>query len=112
MNIPASFTQDQIDALKAANPGAVFALPVAPGQAVPPDVAPSRVLGWLDILEAPIEAGEALVLPGPIGVILAGLTKAGIAALRAKLSNTAPTERWTVAQIQTVLIQSLPLPTT
>lgn len=112
MNIPASFTQAQIDALKAANPGAVFALPLAANETVPADVAPSRVLGWLDILEAPIEAGEALALPGPIGVILAGLTKSGLAALRAQLSGAQITERWPITKIQTVLIQSLPLPTT
>lgn len=112
MNIPTGFTQAQIDALKAVNPGVVFALPMAQGVSTPADVAPSRVLGWLDILEAPIEAGEALVLPGPIGVVLAGLTKAGLAALRAQLTGAAPTERWPVAKIQTVLIQSLPLPTT
>ena len=112
MNIPASFTQAQIDALTAANPGAVFALPMATGVSVPADVAPNRILGWLDILEAPIEAGEALVLPGPIGIILAGLTKAGIAALRAQLTNAQPTERWPISKIQSVLIQSLPLPTT
>lgn len=112
MNVPASFTQVQIDALTAVNPGTVFALPMATGVTVPADVAPSRVLGWLDILEAPVEAGEAIVLPGPIGVILAGLTKSGLAALRAQLSGAAVTERWTVSKIQTVLIQSLPLPTT
>ena len=112
MNIPAGFTADQIAALKTANPGVLWALPLAQGEAVPADVAPNRVLGWLDILEAPVEAGEALVLPGPIGAILAGLTKEGLAALRAKLSGAQPTERWTVAQIQTVLISSLPLPKT
>lgn len=112
MNIPTGFTQAQIDALKAANPGVIFALPMATTETIPADVPPNRVLGWLDILEAPVEAGEAIALPGPIGVILAGLTKAGLAALRAKLSGAAITERWTVAQIQTVLIRSLPLPTT
>lgn len=112
MNIPASFTQVQIDALKAANPGTVLAAPLAAGEVVPPDVTPSRVLGWLDILETPLEAGETLVLPGPIGIILAGLTKAGLASLRAKLTGAPPTERWPVARIQAEMATGLILPKT
>lgn len=99
-NVPAGFNASEVAALKAANPGAVLVLPLAAGEVAPADVPPARVLGWLDFLEAPLEAGEAILLPGPIGIFLAGLTKSGLAALRAKLSNAEPLERWTVAKIQ------------
>jgi hypothetical protein len=111
MNIPAGFSTAEIDALKVANPGAVFALPIVAGVTVPVDVAPSRVLGWLDLLEGPIEAGETLILPGPIGIFLAGLTKGGCKLLRASLTNAAPTERWSPSKIQAAMT-GLELPKT
>jgi len=112
MNVPKGFTQAEIDALKEANPGTVLVLPLAPTETIPPDVAPSRVLGWLDIIEIPLEAGEAIALPGPIGAFLAGLTKSGIAMLRTKLSGAPLTERWTVERMQSEVHNSLALPTT
>lgn len=112
MNVPAGFTPAEIDSLKAANPGVVMALALTPNETVPPAVEPSRALGWLDILEIPLEAGEAIALPGPIGAFLAGLTKTGIAALRAKLTGAAPTERWTVDRMKTEIATALVLPKT
>ena len=112
MNIPAGFNAQEIAALKTANPGIVLALPLAAGETVPADVSPSRALGWLDILEIPLEAGEAIALPGPIGAFLAGLTKAGIAGLRAKLSGAPPTERWPIERMKTEMATALALPKT
>lgn len=111
MNIPAGFNAAEIAALKTANPGTVFALPLAPGEVVPADVAPARVLGWLDMLEGPIESGETLLLPGPIGIFLAGLTKGGCKLLRDSLTKAAPTERWSPSKIQAAMT-GLVLPTT
>jgi hypothetical protein len=112
MNIPSGFTQAEISQLTAANPGVIFALPTPVGTTIPADVAPTRVLGWLDILGPALEAGEAIVLPGPIGVILASLTKSGLAALQASLASAAITERWTVEKIQQEIASNLVTPKT
>jgi hypothetical protein len=103
VNIPAGFTQAEINSLKTANPGAVFALPMAPNDVVPADVAPSRVLGWLDLLEGPLELGETVLLPGPVGIFLSGLTKGGLTLLRNQLTGAAVTERWTPTKIQAAM---------
>lgn len=98
--LPAGFTAAQIQAIADANPGIVIALAAPAGATLPPDVHAQRILGWLDVLEAPLEAGEAIVLPPPLGTFLAGLTKAALGAWRAKLTATPQQERWTVAQMQ------------
>jgi hypothetical protein len=112
MNVPASFTPAEIAALKAANPGTVLAAPLAANETVPADVPPPRVLGWLDIVGPALEAGETLLLPGPIGIILSGLTKDGIGVLQTALSGAAVTERWTPEKIQNEMGAGLVLPKT
>ena len=109
--IPPGMTDAQAKAIADANPGIVIALPAPAGAAIPPDVHRERILGWLDALETPLEAGEAILLPPPLGTFLAGLTKAGLGLWRSKLTGAPQQERWTVAQMQAER-DSLPVPKT
>jgi hypothetical protein len=97
--LPSGFTAAQAQAIANANPGIVLALPTPPGTVVPPDVHAQRILGWLDVLEQPLEAGEAIILPPPLGTFLAGLTKTALGLWRAKLTATPQKERWTAADM-------------
>src|ERR1035437_6478966 len=112
MNIPSSFTQAEISQLTAANPGVIFALPTPVGTTIPAAVAPTRVLGTLDILTPALEAAGGLRRPRPIGSILASLTKSGLAALQASLASADITERWTVEKIQQEIASNLVTPKT
>ncbi len=111
IQLPLGLTPDQVRAIMGANKGTVFAAPMPPGAVAPADVSGDRILGWLDALEAPLEAGESILLPPPIGLLLSGLTKTMLGAWRAKLTSKPLTERWTIAQMQAER-DSLPVPKT
>ena len=98
--LPPGLTDAQVQAILAANKGIVFAAPAPPGAVVPLDVHRERILGWLDLLEGPLEAGESYLLPPPAGTILAGLTKEGLGLWRNKILNNPTKERWTNADMQ------------
>ena len=111
INLPASLTAAEAQAIADANPGIVLALPNPPNTKPPADVHKERILGWLDLLEGPLEAGESLVLPPPIGTILSGVTKDLLGLWRSKLTAVGAKERWTAADMATER-DSLPVPKT
>lgn len=111
VNLPAGLTAAEAQAIADANPGIVLALPIPAGATAPPDVHAQRILGWLDALEGPLEAGESIILPPPLGTFLSGLTKGALGLWRAKLTATPAQERWTAAQMQAER-DSLPVPKT
>ena len=111
VQVPAGLTAAQVQAIATANPGLILALPMPAGVDAPKDVHRERILGWLDTLEQPVEAGVALILPPPVGLFLSGITKLAIGAWRTKLNGTPAQERWTAAQMAAER-DSLPVPKT